>query len=114
MNSQIYQKLLQTNAEKINENAANIEKIAITETFSVGDKVKDMYRALIKYKKFTFNKLFTLKKCPRDLSIKIIKQNLENSSKEELETLAFFLYNICLEHNWPLEKDNEIDEFYDN
>ena len=34
--------------------------------------------------------------------------------KEELETLAFFLYNICLEHNWPLEKDNEIDEFYDN
>lgn len=61
-----------------------------------------------------FHKLFTLKKCPRDLSIKIIKQNLENSSKEELETLAFFLYNICLEHNWPLEKDNEIDEFYDN
>ena len=111
---EVYQKLLQTNAEKINENAANIEKIAITETFSVGDKVKDMYRALIKYKKFTFNKLFTLKKCPRDLSIKIIKQNLENSSKEELETLAFFLYNICLEHNWPLEKDNEIDEFYDN
>ena len=57
---EVYQKLLQTNAEKINENAANIEKIAITETFSVGDKVKDMYRALIKYKKFTFNKLFSI------------------------------------------------------
>ena len=40
---EVYQKLLQTNAEKINENAANIEKIAITETFSVGDKVKVTY-----------------------------------------------------------------------
>ena len=48
----LYKKLLQRNAEKINENAANIEKIAITETYTVGDKVKEMYRALIKYKKF--------------------------------------------------------------
>ena len=37
---ELYQKLLQTNAEKINENAANIEKIAITETFSVGDTIE--------------------------------------------------------------------------
>ena len=41
----LYRKLLQKNAEKINENAANIEKIAITETYTVGDKVKEMYRA---------------------------------------------------------------------
>ena len=40
----LYRKLLQKNAEKINENAANIEKIAITETYTVGDKVKEMYR----------------------------------------------------------------------
>ncbi len=59
---QIYQKIINSNKDKINENASNIEKIAITETYSVGDKVKDMYRALIKYKKFTFNKLFSLKK----------------------------------------------------
>ena len=56
----LYKKLLQRNAEKINENAANIEKIAITETYTVGDKVKEMYRALIKYKKFNFNKLFSV------------------------------------------------------
>ena len=59
---EIYRNILQKNKDKINENAANIEKIAITEAYSVGDKVKDMYRALIKYKKFTFNKLFSLKK----------------------------------------------------
>ena len=36
----------------LNENASNIEKIAITETYSVGDTVKEMYRALVKFKKY--------------------------------------------------------------
>ena len=58
----IYKNLLQKNTDKINENASNIEKIAITETYSVGDTVKEMYRALVKFKKFTFNKLFSIKK----------------------------------------------------
>ena len=34
---EIYKSIIQKNSEKINENAANIEKIAITETYSVGD-----------------------------------------------------------------------------
>ena len=38
----IYSEILQKNAEKINENASNIEKIAITETYSLADKVKEM------------------------------------------------------------------------
>ena len=59
---EIYKNILHKNTEKINENAANIEKIAITETYSVGDTVKEMFRALVKYKKFTFNKLFSVKK----------------------------------------------------
>ena len=59
---EIYKNLIHRNTDKINENASNIEKIAITETYSVGDKVKEMYRALIKYKKFNFNKLFSIKK----------------------------------------------------
>lgn len=59
---EIYKGIIQKNADKINENASNIEKIAITETYSVGDKVKEMYRALVKYKKFNFNKLFSIKK----------------------------------------------------
>lgn len=47
---EIYKNLLQKNTEKINQNASNIEKIAITETYSVGDTVKSMYKALIRYK----------------------------------------------------------------
>ena len=50
----LYKKLLQRNTDKINENASNIEKIAITEAYPVINTVKEMYRVLIKFKKFTF------------------------------------------------------------
>lgn len=60
---QIYSQIIQRNEEKINVNAKNIEKIAITETYSVGSKVKEMFRELIKKPKFVFNKLYSLSKC---------------------------------------------------
>ena len=41
---QIYEKLIKRNVEKVNENAKNIEKIAITETYTVASKVKDMFK----------------------------------------------------------------------
>ena len=59
---EIYKGIIKKNSEKTNENASNIEKIAITETYSVGETVKQMYRALIKFKKFSFNKMFSIKK----------------------------------------------------
>lgn len=83
---EIYKKLLQRNADKINENASNIEKIAITETYSVGDKVKDMYRALIKYKKFTFNKLFSLKKHNKREVVTAFSGLLEMSRRNKVIT----------------------------
>ena len=57
-----YKKLLEKNKEKINVNAANIEKIAITETVTVTSKVKDIFRELMKKPKFVFNKLCKSKK----------------------------------------------------
>jgi len=57
-----YKNLLQRNKEKINVNAANIEKIAITETVTVTSKVKDIFRELMKKPKFVFNKLCKTKK----------------------------------------------------
>ena len=83
---QIMVQRISNRAEKINENAANIEKIAITETFSVGDKVKDMYRALIKYKKFTFNKLFTLKKHSKNEVVTAFTGLLEMSRRNKVVT----------------------------
>lgn len=57
-----YKKLLERNKEKINVNAANIEKIAITETVTVTSKVKDIFRELMKKPRFVFNKLCKTKK----------------------------------------------------
>ncbi len=82
----IYQSLLHTNKDKINENASNIEKIAITETYSVGDKVKDMYKALIKYKKFTFNKLFSLKRHSKNEVVTAFTGLLEMSRRNKVIT----------------------------
>ena len=82
----LYRKLLQKNAEKINKNAANIEKIAITETYTVGDKVKEMYRALIKYKKFNFNKLFSVKKRNKNEVVTAFSGLLEMSRRNKVIT----------------------------
>ena len=82
----IYKNLLQRNTDKINENAANIEKIAITETYSVGDSVKQMYRALVKFKKFTFNKLFSIKKHNKREVVTAFSGLLEMSRRNKIVT----------------------------
>ena len=82
----IYRNILKKNTEKINENASNIEKIAITETYSVGDTVKEMYRALVKFKKFTFNKLFSIKKYNKKEVVTAFSGLLEMSRRNKIIT----------------------------
>ena len=82
----VYKNILQKNTEKINENASNIEKIAITETYTVGDTVKEMYRALIKFKKFNFNKLFSVKKHNKKEVVTAFSGLLEMSKRNKVIT----------------------------
>ena len=82
----IYRKLIEKNKDKINENASNIEKIAITESYSVGDTVKEMYRVLIKFKKFTFNKLFSVKKHSKTEVVTAFSGLLEMSRRNKVVT----------------------------
>lgn len=60
---EIYDGIIQKNKNKLNQNAENIKKIAITDTYTVSSKVKEMFRELIKKPKFVFNKLYTLSRC---------------------------------------------------
>ena len=83
---EIYKNLLQRSTDKINENASNIEKIAITETYSVGDTVKEMYRALVKFKKFTFNKMFSTKKRNKTEIVTAFSGLLEMSRRNKVTT----------------------------
>ena len=83
---ELYEQIIKRNKDKINENASNIEKIAITENYTVGEKVKEMYRALIKYKKFTFNKLFSLKKHNKNEVVTAFSGLLELSRRNKVKT----------------------------
>lgn len=52
-----YSALVERNNNKVNENAANIEKIAILETVTVASKVKDIFKELVKKPRFVFGAL---------------------------------------------------------
>lgn len=81
-----YKNVIQKNVEKINKNASNIEKIAITDTYTVGNTVKEMYRALVKFKKFTFNKLFSIKKHNKKEVVTAFSGLLEMSRRNKIVT----------------------------
>lgn len=83
---EIYRNILQKNKDKINENASNIEKIAIVETYSVGDTVKEMYKQLVKFKKFTFNRLFSVKKRNKREIVTAFSGLLEMSRRNKVTT----------------------------
>lgn len=79
-----YKELIEKNEEKINENAKNIEKIAITENYSVSDKVKEIFKVLVKRPKFVFNKLFSLKEKPKEEVVTAFSGVLELSRRNKI------------------------------
>lgn len=83
---ELYQKLWTKNQEKINENAKNIEKIAITDTYTVVDKVKEMFKVLIKQKHFVFNKMFSIQKRNKQEVVTAFSGLLELSRRDKVET----------------------------
>lgn len=62
---EIYVNIIDKNKNRLNQNAQNIKKIAITDTYTVASKVKEMFKELLHKPKFIFNKMYTLSKCNR-------------------------------------------------
>ncbi len=79
-----YQKLIEKNEKKINQNKNNIEKIAVVENVSVASKVKDIFRELIRKPKFVFNKLFTLSRCNKQEVVTAFSGLLELSRRSKV------------------------------
>ncbi len=84
--SDTYANIVEKNSKRLNQNAKNIEKIAITETYTVADKVKTMFRELIRNKKFVFNNLFPKKKCSRPEIVTAFTGLLELSRRSKVLT----------------------------
>lgn len=83
---QIYKNLVERNSVKLNQNAKNIEKIAIVESYTVASKVKEMYKVLVKQKRFVFNKLFSVNKRNKQEVITAFSGLLELSRRNKVET----------------------------
>lgn len=83
---QIYRGLVERNSVKLNQNAKNIEKIAITDNYTVASKVKEMFKVLVKQKKFVFNKLFSVNKQSRQEVVTAFSGLLELSRRSKVET----------------------------
>jgi segregation and condensation protein A len=81
-----YSRLLENNKAKINENAKNIEKIAIIETVTVSSKVRDIFKELIKKPKFIFNKLCLTKKYTKLETVTAFTGLLELSRRKKVLT----------------------------
>ena len=83
---EIYEKLVERNKVKLNQNAKNIEKIAIKDNYTVASKVKEMFKVLIKQKRFIFNKLFSIKTHNKQAVVSAFSGLLELSRRSKVET----------------------------
>ena len=82
----VYESIFVRNKEKINQNARNIEKIAITENFTVANKLKDMFKELVKHKKFVFNRLFSINQHSKNEIVTAFSGLLELSRRNKVIT----------------------------
>ncbi len=82
----LYRSAIEKNAKRLNENAKNIEKIAIVENYTVADKVKVMFKELVRNKKFVFNTLFSLNICNKKEVVTAFTGLLELSRRNKVTT----------------------------
>ena len=79
-----YKEIIARNENKKNEQAINIEKIAVYDTYSVAEKVKDIFRELIRKQKFVFNKLFSISEKPKAEVVTAFTGVLELSRRNKI------------------------------
>lgn len=79
-----YKNLIERNKSKVNVNAKNLEKIAITETVTVTSKVKDIIKELIKKPKFIFSKLCKAKRYTKLETVTAFSGILELSRRKKV------------------------------
>ena len=82
----IYRNLIERNSVKLNQNAKNIEKIALVENYTVASKVKEMFKILVKQKRFVFNKIFSINKRNKQEVVTAFSGLLELSRRNKVET----------------------------
>ena len=87
-----YRNVIDKNKTRLNKHAKNIKKIAITDNYTVSSKVKEMYRELIRNKKFVFNNLYSQKECNKEEVVTAFTGLLEMSRRSKVQTSQELLF----------------------
>lgn len=96
----VYETIVERNKNRLNENAQNIKKIAITDTYTVTSKVKEMFRELLNKPKFVFNKMYSLSKCNKNEVVTAFTGLLELERREKVRATQEELFgDIVVEKN---------------
>lgn len=84
--SEMYEIVIEKNSNRLNRNAKNIEKIAITDTYTVASKVKEMFKELLRKPKFVFNKLYKVSENNKQEVVTAFTGLLELSRRSKVVT----------------------------
>ena len=84
--SNIYKDLLNRTSQRLNQNAKNIDKIALVDNYTVASKVKEMLKVLVKQRKFVFNKMFSIKQKDKQEVVTAFSGLLELSRRNKIKT----------------------------
>lgn len=96
----IYAELIDRNKNRLNQNAENIKKIAITDTYTVASKVKEMFKELVRKPRFVFNKLYSLSKCNKVEVVTAFSGLLELTRRDKVRATQEELFgDIIVEKN---------------
>lgn len=82
----IYKDLLNRTSQRLNQNAKNIDKIALVDNYTVASKVKEMLKVLVKQRKFVFNKMFSIKQKDKQEVVTAFSGLLELSRRNKIKT----------------------------
>ena len=83
---EVYSALVERTNQRLNQNAKNIEKIALVENYTVASKVKEMFRVLVKQKRFVFNRMFSLKQKNKQEVVTAFSGLLELTRRNKVQT----------------------------
>ena len=84
--AKLYKDIIEKNKNRLNQNAKNIEKIAITDTYTVASKVKEIFRQLLKKPRFVFNKVYKVSENNKQEVVTAFTGLLELSRRSKVVT----------------------------
>ena len=105
--SDVYAKIVTSNKEKLNKNAKNIEKIKLMDQYTVASKVKQMFKELIRHKRFVFNRMFSVSKNDKNEIVTAFSGLLELSRRSKVKTTQEEMFgDIVVEKNIVKKSEN--------